>query len=146
MMNLPAWNRVIESIYAAAAAPSLWTETLQAVAELLDARGGLLLYRHDDGRYGAIVSPTLATVAQEYDQHWQYADVRAERVFRAIASGHNDVQADHILFTKEEIATLPIYQQFLLPHGICWGMTVPVSPSPAVLAVSAPPTNRLKRL
>ena len=131
-MNFSAWNRAVETIYAAAAAPSLWPETLQAIAELLDARGALLLYRHDDGRYGVIVSPTLITMSQEYDQHWQHHDVRAERVFQAIATGYRDVQADHTFFTDEEIGTLPIYQHFLLPHGIRWGMTVPVSPSPAV--------------
>ncbi|WP_132256121.1 helix-turn-helix transcriptional regulator [Methylobacterium segetis] len=134
-MNFSAWNDTVETIYAAAAAPSLWPNTLQAIAELLDARGALLLYRHDNGRFGAIVSPTLVVMAQEYEQRWQHLDVRAERVFRAIATGHRDVQADQTLCTEEEIATLPIYQQFLLPHGLCWGMTVPVSPSPAVQVI-----------
>ncbi len=123
---------MVETIYTTASSPNLWPRTLQAIAELLDARGALLLYRHDDGRYGAIVSPNLMAMAQEYERHWQRLDVRAERVFRAIAGGYRDVQADHLLFTDEEVATLPIYQHFLLPHGICWGMTVPVSPSPAV--------------
>ncbi|AWN39824.1 helix-turn-helix transcriptional regulator [Methylobacterium durans] len=131
-MNFSAWNDAIDTIYAAAAAPNLWPNTLQTIAELLDARGALLLYRHDNGRFGVIVSPTLVMMAKEYDEHWQHLDVRADRVFQAIASGSRDVWADHTIFTDEEVARLPIYQQFLLPHGICWGMTVPVSPSPAV--------------
>ena len=131
-MNFSAWNNTVETVYAAAADPSLWPTTLQTIADLLDSRGALLLYRHDDGRFGVIVSPGLTEMAREYDQHWQHLDVRAERVFRAIGNGYRDVQADHTIFTEEEVARLPIYQQFLLPNGICWGMTVPVSPSPAV--------------
>ena len=134
-MNFSAWNRTVEAIYAAAASPNLWPESLQGIAELLDSRGALLLYQHEDGRYGVIVSPLLITMVQDYQQHWQYRDVRAERLFHAIALGQRDVHADHMLFTDDEIATLPIYQQFLLPHGICWSMGVPVSPTPAVNVV-----------
>jgi DNA-binding CsgD family transcriptional regulator/PAS domain-containing protein len=134
-MHLAAWDLVIEAIYAAASAPDRWPEALRSIAELLDSRGALLLYQHRNHRFGAIVSPQLVSMAQEYDRNWQHLDVRAERVFHAIANGHRDVQADHQLFSADEIATLPIYQQFLLPHGILWGMAVPVSPHPEVSVI-----------
>lgn len=134
-MDFVAWNATVDAIFAAAASPSQWPETLQSIANLFDARGALLLYKHLDGRFGLITSPTLVMMAREYDEHWQRLDVRADRVFDALATGHRDVQADHTFFTEEEVAGLPIYQQFLLPHGIGWGMTVPVSPSPAVSVI-----------
>ena len=134
-MTFAAWNATVETIYAAASAPSRWPEALEAVAVLLDARGALLLYQHGDGRYGGIVSPALLAVHLEYSQHWQQLDVRAERVVRAIAEGHRDVQADHTFFTEAEAAALPIYRDFLHPRGFGWGMTASVSPMPAVQVI-----------
>ncbi|MEA1831268.1 helix-turn-helix transcriptional regulator [Methylobacterium durans] len=134
-MNLAAWNETVDAIYAAASSPGNWPDTLQQIAHLLDSRGGLLLYRHDDGRFGMIVAPTLVEMAREYGRYWHRHDVRADRVFEGIASGYRDVHSDYMHFTDEEMASLPIYQQFLLPNGIRWGMSAPVSPTPAVSVI-----------
>lgn len=127
-MELSAWNGAIETIYAAAAEPGRWPETIQVIADLLDARGGTLLFRRDNGQIGVIVSPTLVDMVAEYQARWHHLDVRAEHVFRVIASGQRDVEADHNLFTEAEAANLPIYRDFLWPHGLGWGMGVSVSP------------------
>ena len=134
-MNFAVWNETVAAIYAAAAEPFRWPDTMQQIAQGLDARGGLLLYRRDDGRYGTIASPRLAEVNAEYDRCWQHLDVRAQRVLGAIADGHRDVQADHTFFSTEEVAEMPIYQKFLIPHGFGWSMAVSVSPAPDVAVI-----------
>lgn len=131
-MNFSTWNSAIETVYAAAAAPYLWPDVLQTIADTMDAEGATLLYRHEDGRIGSIVSPGLAALAVEYGERWQHLDVRAERAFHALACGHHDVLADHLFFTEQEAAELPIFRDFLYPHGLGWSMGVPVSPLPAV--------------
>jgi DNA-binding CsgD family transcriptional regulator len=131
-MNIIAWNEAVDAVYTAAAEPLRWPEALQCVANLFDAMGATLLHRHDDGRIGVIVSPALAPLNEEYSRHWQHLDVRAERVLSLIASGRRDVQAEHTVCTEEEIATLPIYQEFLIPNGIGWSVGVSVSPTPHI--------------
>lgn len=131
-MELAVWDEVVAAIYAAASAPRLWPEALQQIAFLFDCLGGLLIHRHDGGRYHTVVSPTLIAMAREYDARWQHHDVRAERVFLAIAGGHRDVYVDRDLFSDAEIAALPIYQKFLIPNGVLWGMAASVSPTPNV--------------
>ena len=132
MMNILAWNAAVEAVYRAAAEPLRWPEALHRVATLFDALGATLLHRHDDGRIGVIVSPALAELNEEYGRRWQHLDVRADRVLSAIASGRRDVQADHTVCTEAEVATLPIYQEFLIPNGIGWSVGVSVSPTPHI--------------
>ena len=134
-MTFAAWNAAIAAIYDAAAAPGLWPQVLREIAACLDAAGAVLLYRHEDGRFGSIVSPSLVPFSAEYGERWQHLDVRAERVFHAIACGHHDVQADHLFFTEAEAAELPIFRDFLHPRGFGWAMSVPVSPLPAVQVI-----------
>ncbi|WP_238289893.1 helix-turn-helix transcriptional regulator [Methylobacterium longum] len=131
-MNILAWNEAVDAVYRAAAEPLRWPEALHQVAILFDAMGATLLHRHDDGRIGVIVSPTLSALNEEYGRRWQHLDVRAERVLSAIASGRRDVQADHTVCTATEVATLPIYQDFLIPNGIGWSVGVSVSPTPEI--------------
>jgi DNA-binding CsgD family transcriptional regulator len=129
------WNETVEAVYAAASVPGGWPYALQRIADLLDARGGLLLHRHDDGRIGTIVSPELVELNEEYNRTWFKLDVRAEYGFRAFANGSRDVQADHTFFTDEEVARLPIFQEFLHPRGFGWGMGAYVSPTPDVAVI-----------
>jgi DNA-binding CsgD family transcriptional regulator/PAS domain-containing protein len=131
-MNIIAWNEAVDAVYVAAAEPLRWPEALHRVAGLFDALGATLLHRHDDGRIGVIVSPALTTMAEEYGRRWQHLDVRADRVLSVIASGRRDVQADHDVCTEAEVATLPIYQEFLIPNGIGWSVGVSVSPTPHI--------------
>lgn len=127
-MSLAAWNAIVETIYSTASEPSLWPETLQAVAHHFDARGGTLLFRRDSGDIGLIVSPALVDMVEEYNAHWQGLDVRAERMFQTISSGQRDVQSDRTMFSDAEAASLPIFRDFLWPHDLGWGMGVSVSP------------------
>lgn len=131
-MTFSAWNSAVEAIYLSASAPSCWPNTLYQIAQLLDADGGILLYRHDSGTMSVIVSPNLVEMAKDYAANWQNLDVRAERGFQAFSIGHRDVVTDRQYFSDEEISTLPIYQEFLLPYGFLWSLSASVSPTSSV--------------
>lgn len=66
----PALSDAIKAIYACAARPSDWPETLRLVARCFDDVGALLIYRRDDGSFGTIVSPSLQPFEAAYQAKW----------------------------------------------------------------------------
>ena len=127
-------HRAIEAIYDAALEPDLWPLALQAMADCFQDMGALLIWRRDNGSYGTIVSPGLSAVQLEYDAHWQRQDVKALRCFEHSYLSAADGLTDHDVMTAEEIATLPIYTQFLARHGIGWFALRFLTPDPQVQA------------
>jgi hypothetical protein len=56
----------VEAIYAAAPDPSRWPLALQAMADVFDDVGAVLVYERDDGGFGAIVSHSLDALLRDY--------------------------------------------------------------------------------
>lgn len=71
-----------------------------------------------------LVSASLVAAAEDYQRYWWRHDVRAQMAERVFLT--KDVATDFDGFTPEEIGRLPIYQEFLVPHGIGWSAATPL--------------------
>jgi DNA-binding CsgD family transcriptional regulator len=136
----------IEAIYAAAPDPSLWPHALQAIAGCTGDIGAILIWRRDDGRFGTIVSETLAEAQKDYEQSgWSTRELRALRTAERGYFFSGDPFTDRHLCTDEEIRTDQVYTQFLARHGLGWFGAVAVSPDPRVgVALSIQRSARTK--
>jgi DNA-binding CsgD family transcriptional regulator/PAS domain-containing protein len=125
--------QAVEAIYAAAATPRLWPDALQAIADCFGDVGALMIYQRDDGSFGTIVAPALATAQADYErQEWWRHDIRFSRsIERGVLSGKDSVTDRH-LATAEEIETHPFYARFLAAHGLKWFAGTSISPDPRV--------------
>lgn len=128
-----AYDDAVRSIYDAASDPERWPAALQAIADCMDDVGTVLLWRRDDGSIGTIVSPGLETSHAEYVAHWVTRDTRAHR---AIERGYHvsiDAVTDRDVVDDDEVLTLPIYTDYLIPNGLGWFAATSVAPDPHVM-------------
>jgi DNA-binding CsgD family transcriptional regulator len=128
--RLERFDRTIEAIYAAAAAPESWPDALQHIADMFGDHGANLTYFHANGSYGAIVSPTLLPGLDEYNGHWWRHDIRSQRGVERGYLARSDVLTDADLGPVEELHAHPFYSEFLARHGLGWFATVVLAPSP----------------
>jgi hypothetical protein len=56
----------IETVYSTALEPSRWPAALQAIADVTEDVGAVLVFARDDGRFGAIQSPRLDDLLREF--------------------------------------------------------------------------------
>lgn len=128
-------HEAVRTIYEAATAPDRWPAALQAIADCLDDVGTVLLWQRDDGSFGSVVSPALEVSHADYIAHWSDRDVRA---FRAIERGYHislDAVTDRDVVEDGEIASLPFYRDYLLPHGLGWFAATGVGPDPRMVVI-----------
>lgn len=112
-------NDVIGRIYEAAAFPERWPGVLHAIGGMFGARGGNLIRSSATGLV-MFSSPDLAEITREFDrQGWNAQNSRVERLLARC--GHPGFLADSHIHTDEEIATLPMYTEFLAPRGAAAG-------------------------
>lgn len=110
-----AYETLVEAIYAAGALPELWPDLLEEIAGHFDARGGMIIWTNPD-RQERISSPGIAAVAQDFfEQGW---GERNSRISRYLARPpYAGFLTDLDLHSEEELRTLPIYRDFLVPRG-----------------------------
>jgi DNA-binding CsgD family transcriptional regulator len=102
-------------IYEAGALPDRWPLALDAIADHVGALGGNLI-RSTAAGVSIAPSPRIAEVTLEFDDEgW---NVDNSRIIRLLArANHGGFLTDSDLHSAEEIATLPIYRDFLTPRG-----------------------------
>jgi hypothetical protein len=72
-----ALSDAVEAICHAAAEPANWPRALQAIADVFEDPGAVLLWRRDDGSYGSIVAPGLLAAQEDYQEtRWRH-DIRS---------------------------------------------------------------------
>ena len=121
-------SRAIAAIYDCACDPSLWPETLQAIADCFDDVGALLLYRGENGNFVTVVSPSLQVCADAYARGWWRHDIRASRSLDYAYAAAAGAITDRHFITDDEMASHPIYTEFLAPFGLRWGAGLQLSP------------------
>ncbi len=124
----------VAAIYSAAPVPSSWPNTLQAIADVFDDFGAIMLYQRGDGSSASIVSPSMAPAQAAYADEWWRQDVR---VLRAIERGYlaaGDMLTDRHVVTDAEISTLPFYTEFLANQNLAWFAGANISPDPHLVA------------
>jgi DNA-binding CsgD family transcriptional regulator len=106
---------LIGNIYEAAALPDRWDGVLQDLADRLGALGSNLIRFNS---HGVAITSTegVRALTEEFDQRG--LNRQNTRVSRLLERGaHPGFLTDSDLHSEQEIATLPIYTDFLTPHG-----------------------------
>ena len=124
--------RAVEAIYDAAPAPALWPNALQAIADIFDDVGAVLIYSRDDSGFGAIVSDSLIPLVRDFMREFNGQDIRAIRGRERGYFLGRDASTDRDVVTDEEMETHPYYKM-LARHGLKYFAAAPVSPDPRVL-------------
>lgn len=135
MTGTVAYDDAVRSIYGAATDPDHWPAALQAIANCLDDVGTVLLWLRDDGSLGTIVSPALEATHADYIANWVTRDTRAQRVIERGYHVSTDAVTDRDVVDDDEVRTLPIYTDYLIPHGLGWFAATSVAPDPHVTVV-----------
>jgi len=104
---------LIDRIYEAAALPELWREVLIELARFAGAPEAVMIVSTGTHyRDFVTTSPEFDAVVND---HLRFpGNVRTERL---LALRHPGFLTDLDIVTEEEIATLPLYQDFLIPRG-----------------------------
>lgn len=106
---------LVGSIYEAGAFPERWLTLLELIANATSARGGNFI-RNNGDTISVISSPAIAEIAREFDrQGWNRSDSRVERL--VARSPYPGFLTDADIHTEEELRTLPMYTEFLIPRG-----------------------------
>jgi DNA-binding CsgD family transcriptional regulator/PAS domain-containing protein len=126
-------SRAIRAIYSAALEPARWPEALQAVADVLEDVGAILIYGRDDGTFGVVCSPSLDHCVADYAAGWSDRDTRANRARDRGYFIERDVVTDRDVISPEEMSTDPFYSEFLPRYGLRYFACAMVSPDPRTL-------------
>jgi DNA-binding CsgD family transcriptional regulator len=126
--------KAVETIYDCALAPERWPLALQAIADVFDDAGCLLIHARDDGSFGYIVSPSMEEAQAEYLRNWCHCDVRAIRSMEIGFGRSGDTISDYDILSPEEIETEPYYTEFLGRFNLKWFLGASISPDPRIAA------------
>jgi len=114
-------TELIDRIYECAFVPDLWPDALHGVAQVAEARGGLLFLfaiNSNGGILRSIASEGLREELVTYiSEGWLSRDRRRERV---IELRHAGFLTELDVYTQEELDTDPVYSDFLIPAGLGW--------------------------
>jgi len=126
----------LEKVYDAAPDPSLWPAALQAVADVFDDVGAVMVYSRDDGGFGAISSPSVQSMVIDAAENFNGQDLRAIRGVERGIFYERDAVTDRHVVTQDEILGHPYYLM-MARHGLRYFAGVPVSPDARVnIAIS----------
>ncbi len=112
-------STLIGTIYEAGAFPDRWPAALEALGLAFGARGGNLI-RSTVSTIELQSSPGIAEVTREFEREgWNEHNSRVGRLLGR--AGHAGFLTDSHLHSAEELATLPMYTEFLNPRGAAAG-------------------------
>uniref|UniRef100_A0A9E8A0J2 Helix-turn-helix transcriptional regulator n=1 Tax=Bosea sp. NBC_00436 TaxID=2969620 RepID=A0A9E8A0J2_9HYPH len=118
-------NALIDGIYEAAIVPESWPAVLRDTARIANCREALLgTVLHDDVRLLAS-SPEFRVDYEEILQRIPFAV--NERAQRLLVRGRHGFITDEDVFSEDEIAQEPVYQEFLIPSGYGSGVATVIS-------------------
>lgn len=119
MLPVEVVNNLIGGIYEAGAFPDRWPDVLHTLGTSLGALGGNLI-RSTSSDLEMQSSPAVAQLTRDFaSEGWNERNSRVSRLLGH--SGHAGFLTDSDLHSAEELATLPIYAEFLNPRGVAAG-------------------------
>lgn len=110
----------IDAVYAASLDPGPWPEALARVSEVTSSVGALPIPVSPAEAVPLVVSERLAEANRDYGAGWSQYDSRV-RASHRLALRPGLLLTDAALFTPEEIARDPFYQESLRRHGLGFG-------------------------
>ncbi|MBS3649041.1 helix-turn-helix transcriptional regulator [Pseudaminobacter sp. 19-2017] len=105
----------IDCLYAASLELERWPEALHHIARAVGGLGTVMVPLADVRTMAIGVSPNLREAAEEYEREWWQLDAGAARIGRL---GPTRVWTDADVFTPEEMARDPFYQEFRRQHRL----------------------------
>lgn len=121
-------SALIDGIYEAAIVPEGWARVLRDTARLASSREALL---------GTVLEDDVRLIASSVDFAEQYEEILRRipfevniRAQRLLAHGRYGFITDQDVFTRDEIASEPIYKDILIPAGHGCGVAT-VIPAPS---------------
>lgn len=127
-------EQFIDQIYEASFAPEKWPELLADLSQAVDGKGGCL-FTLTRGAAAHVGSEAIAADLEEFMRDgWVTINTRTTR---AEALAHPGFLTDLDLYSVSELATEPIYRDFLHPRDLGWaaGTLIPL-PTGDLLAFS----------
>jgi len=109
-------DALIGDIYEAGALPHLWPNLLDSVGRHFGALGGNLIRSTPEGN-SLVSSPGVAEITAEFASGgWHAVNTRVSRRVQHVL--HPGFLTDSHLHSPEELATLPMYRDFLRPRAM----------------------------
>lgn len=109
---------LIDSIYEAAFVPDAWRPVLHELAKTVGGAGAIF-FGEKERALQWVNSPGLDVLVEDWTKGgWHSKNERGERLARVVHSGF---VLDSAQFTEEERRTLPVYAEFMRPHGLGTG-------------------------
>ncbi|SMC96822.1 helix-turn-helix transcriptional regulator [Rhizobium sp. RU36D] len=110
--------KLIDTIYEAAFIPELWQEVCVGLSDCVDGFSAALITLTEGSSFRWVCSPA----AQEGMEFFAKSPLRFQNVRpqRHLALSTFSFTRDIDLMTEEELATDPIYNEFLRPQGLGW--------------------------
>lgn len=109
---------LIDKIYECSFVPELWPGVLDALAGIIEARGGSLFVGKGASTYWSASDINRDRTERCVHENWLARGTFAARLFGA---RHPGFITEYDAFTPEELEIEPIYRDFLRPGGIGWG-------------------------
>ncbi|MBM3564430.1 MAG: hypothetical protein FJX15_14420 [Alphaproteobacteria bacterium] len=109
---------LIDKIYECSFVPELWPGVLDALAGIIEARGGSLFVGKGASTYWSASDINRDRTERCVRENWLTRGTFAARLFGA---RHPGFITEYDAFTPEELEVEPIYKDFLRPGGIGWG-------------------------
>lgn len=118
-------NALIDGIYEAAIVPDGWSRVLRDTARLAGCKEALLGTVLDDAPRLIASSPEFGEAYEELLRRIPF-DVN-ERAQRLLVHGRHGFITDADVFSREEIAQEPLYQEILIPAGYGSGVATAIA-------------------
>src|SRR6185437_10145000 len=117
-------EHLADQIYECAFLPEQWPTVLDQLAAVADGIGGHLIASSIESirwTASARLTPGLERIAAT-----GYLRT-GQRLTRLSSARHAGFLTEHDLYTNEEIATDPVYRDFLLPAGMGWATSTAIT-------------------
>ncbi len=108
-------DTLVEKIYEAAVLPDRWPGLLDLIVARHDAKGALLMANLPNGVAWLGTEATTPVFEAFLREGWM---AHNDRVPRLIARRHAGFLTDGDFYSDEEMLSLPMYAEFLRPHGM----------------------------
>ncbi len=115
---------LIDRIHEASVIPDHWPDVLERLARFAESREAVVVALKTDG-YRAIGSSGLAETFVEDNYRFESG---MERSRRLLAEERPTFITDYDVFSEEELATLPVFAEYLRPMGYGKGVATVVRP------------------
>ena len=115
--KVPLNTDLIDRIYECSVVPELWPGVLDQLAEITDARGGLL-FSARDRVLNWTASASLDDIFRSYVTDGWFA--RCTRRVCLMGQAQPAFFVEHDFWTADQIDSNPIYRDFFRPHGLGW--------------------------